>query len=191
MTAFDIRNNQYLFRNSKYCMVSDEIPLDVISAALSAARTHQVTTILKPSVLKELPEEFFDKIDILIPNQKEAAILCPDQDSFKDQAEYFFHKGIPVVIITLGHDGCYLRTKDCSRLFPALDRPAVDTTGGADAFISALVSYLYNGYPLEKAIQISNIAAGFCISRQGVSSALIDKNSLELFIAKTEPELLK
>ena len=33
-------------------------------------------------------------------------------------------------------------------------------------------------------------AAAFCVSRQGVESALIDKNSLELYIAKEQSDLL-
>ena len=73
---------------------------------------------------------------------------------------------------------------------PAVNLAVVDTTGGADAFISALASYLFDGYTLEKSIQIAMIAAAFCVSRQGVSSALIDKNSLEVYIAKTRPQLL-
>ena len=190
LTSADILSNQYLFRNSRYCMISDEIPLDVITTAFHIAKTNHMTTILKPSVQDKLPEEFFHMIDIFVPNQKEAAILCPEHISYEEQAEYFFQKGIPIVIITLGHNGCYLKTKDTAQLFPSTRWPAVDTTGGADAFISTLVSYLHDGYSLENAVQIANISAGFCVSRQGVTSALIDRNSLELYIAKTKPELL-
>lgn len=191
LTSDDIINQQYLFRNSCYCMISDEIPLDVILTAFRIAKSNHITTILKPSVICELPEELYSMIDIFVPNYKEAAVLCPQYKTYEEQAEYFFRNGIPIVIITLGHKGCFLRTKNITKLFPASDIHAVDTTGGADAFISALVAYLHDGCSLEKAIQIANISAGFCISRQGVSSALIDKNSLELYIAKTNPELLK
>lgn len=191
LTSEDIINQQYLFRNSRYCMISDEIPLDVIMTAFRTAKANHLTTILKPSVICELPEELFSMIDILVPNRKETDVLCPQYTTYEEQAEYFFNKGIPVVIITLGHKGCFLRTENIAKLFPASDTRAVDTTGGADAFISTLVAYLHDGFPLEKAIQIANISAGFCISRQGVSSALIDRNSLELYIAKTDSDLLK
>ena len=65
---------------------------------------------------------------------------------------FFFSLGCPVVIITLGHRGSYLRTKDMACAFPAAAFPSVDSTGGADAFIAALASYLTEGCPLEKAI---------------------------------------
>ena len=66
----------------------------------------------------------------------------------------------------------------------------VDTTGGAAAFISALVSYLSEGYSLDHAIRIANYAAGFCISHPGVVTALADKLTLETYVNKLEPELL-
>ena len=75
-------------------------------------------------------------------------------------------------------------------LFPAADFPSIDSTGGADAFIAALASYLTEGYPLIKAIKIASYAAGFCISRTGVVPALVDRISLENHIRLVEPELL-
>jgi ribokinase len=67
----------------------------------------------------------------------------------------------------------------------------VDTTGAADAFIAALAAYLSSGYSMEASARIAAYAAGFCVSRQGVIPALIDRNSLETYINRIEPELLK
>lgn len=186
----DIENSRHLFRNACFCLISSEIPLQTVIAAARIAKDNNVTTIFKPTVLEKMPEELYKTIDILIPNRKEASVLCPEYASVEQQADYFFSRGIPTVIITLGHEGCYLKTEDTTQYFSASHWSAVDTTGGADAFISALASYLYEGYSLEKAIQIAMIAAGFCVSRQGVSSALIDHNSLEIYITKNKPYLL-
>ena len=108
----------------------------------------------------------------------------------KEQAEALLECGIETVIITLGERGCYVRTKDWEESFPAAVFTPVDNTGASDAFISALASYLMYGYPLKKAVHIATYAAGFCISREGVVPALIDKSSLESYINQTEPELL-
>ena len=78
-----------------------------------------------------------------------------------------------------------------SKYYDAAEFIPIDTTGGSDAFISTLVSYLQYGYSLNKAIQIANYAAGFCISRQGVITALADKASLESYISKVNNDLLK
>ena len=95
-----------------------------------------------------------------------------------------------MIIITLGHQGSYVKTADFSGYFPAADFPSIDSTGGADAFIAAFASYLTEGYPLLNAVKIATHAAGFCISRTGVVPALVDRTSLENHIKMTEPTLL-
>lgn len=191
LTPEDIKHRQYLFNNAGYCLISTEIPIETVIQAARTAKSYNVKTILKPSALGSLPEELLENIDIFIPNKKEAAVFCPQSDSVEDQADFFLHKGLRTVIVTLGCDGCYLRTKDTARYFPAADVTVADTTGGADAFIAALASYLADGYSMEKAIRIAMYAAGFCVSRPGVVPALIDKNTLETHIAKKESALLK
>lgn len=44
---------------------------------------------------------------------------------------------------------------------------------------------------MEAAAKIATYAAGFCVSRQGVIPALIDRISLETYINRVEPDLLK
>lgn len=187
----DVLNRQHLFHNAGYCLLSAELTLPVISEAAKIGKQYGAKNILKPAALKTLPEELIRNIDILVPNRKEASTLCPQCQTIEEQAEYFFHKGIETVIITLGHEGCYLKTAETTKYFPAAKFTSIDTTGGADAFISALAAYLIDGCPLEKAIEIATYAAGFCVSRQGVVPALVDRNTLETHISQREPELLK
>ena len=186
-----IKSQQFLFEKAGYCLISTEIPLSVAACAARTARQYNVKTIVKPATVKALPDELYANTDILVPNRREAAVLCPGCETPETQAEELLRRGAGTVIITLGSQGCYLRTPTQSRYFPAADTVPVDTTGGADAFISALASFLIEGYDLERAIRIATCAAGFCVARQGVVAALIDRNTLESYIRKTEPELLE
>lgn len=190
LSAERIRKRQYLFKNAGFCLLATEIPVETVIEAARTAKEYGVKNILKPAAVKTIPEELLGLTDIFIPNRKEAAALCPDLCSVEEQAEYFLGKGIEVVIITLGEEGCYLKTADMERYFPAADFMSIDATGGADAFISAFASYLSEGYSLERAIRVAMYAAGFCVSRQGVVPALVDRNTLETHISKMEPELL-
>lgn len=190
LTPEDIEHRQYLFHNAGYCLISTEIPIMTAVCAARTAKTYGVRTIVKPAALSTLPAELLQNTDILVPNRKEASVFCPKYSSVEEQAEFFLAQGPEIVIITLGHNGCYLRTADTARYFEAADVVAIDTTGGADAFIAALASYLSEGYPLEKAIRIATYAAGFCVSRQGTVSALTDRNTLETHITKKESSLL-
>ena len=191
LSPADIQKRQHLFENAGFCLLSTEIPIQTVLEAAKTARKYGAKNIVKPAALKSIPEQLLQNTDIFIPNRKEAAALCPKYNTVEEQAEYFYQKGIKTVIITLGHEGCYLKTEDNAKYFPAADFISIDTTGGADAFISALASFLIEGYSLEKSIRIATYAAGFCVSRQGVVPALVDHNTLETHIKKLEPELLK
>lgn len=90
----------------------------------------------------------------------------------------------------MGKQGCYAKTREWSEYFPAVSFPSVDNTGASDAFISAFASYLIRGYDMKKSIRIATYAAAFCVSREGVVPALIDKNSLESYIRQHEFDLL-
>ena len=138
-----------------------------------------------------LPEELAKVTDILAPNRKEALVLCGEDKTVEEQADFLAGKGIPIVIITLGHRGCYVKSPEVTGYFPAAPGVvAVDTTGGADAFLAALTFYLSEGCSLKTAVPIASYAAGFCVSRQGTAGALVDRNTLEACIAKEKPELL-
>lgn len=191
LSGKDIEKKEYLFKNVGYTLLSAELTLSTIIEAAKISKKNGAKNILKPATLKEIPKELFKYIDIFIPNRKEACALCPNLSSPEEQADFFLKQGIEVVIITLGHKGCYLKTKNTAKYFAAADFTPIDTTGGADAFISALASYLTVGYSLEKSIQIATYAAGFCISQQGVVPALVTKGTLEAHINRLDGELLK
>jgi len=187
----DIEGQQHMFSKAGFCLLSTETAIDTIIAAARLAVRNNVKTIIKPAALHSLPDQLLEYADIFIPNESEARILCGSETmSVEDQARYFREKGASTVIITLGERGCYYLNNQTSGLCPASNSLTIDTTGGADAFISALASYLLDGFSLEQAIRIATYAAGFCISRVGVSTALIDKLTLENYVRCIEPELL-
>ncbi|MEG1991812.1 MAG: PfkB family carbohydrate kinase [Acetivibrio sp.] len=189
-TPMDIRDKQFLFENTGYCLVQTEIPLDTVYEALLIAHEYKAKTILKPSTCGMLPEHILKEIDILVPNYSELTILCPEETQLELQAASLIAKGVNTVIVTLGNQGCYCKTSGWEEYFKASQFPSVDNTGASDAFISALASYLLYGYSLRQSIQIATYAAGFSITREGVVPALIDKSSLEAYIQQMDPNLI-
>lgn len=186
----DLLQKEYLFENTAYCLVSTEIPMPAAETACRLMRKYGGQTILKPSSCNYLSPELLRAIDILVLNAKELSEVCPGEDSVEEKAMLFYQQGVGVVIVTLGADGCYVRSADLAERFPAKSFPSIDSTGAGDAFISALASYLLYGYDLKKAVAIASYAAGFCVSREGVVPSLVDKNTLEAYIYQQEPELL-
>ena len=71
-----------------------EVPLDAVVAAAELGRRHGVTVILDPAPAQPLPETLYATVDILTPNESEAAALV----------------GFPWMIPTRSHG----RAKRCS-----------------------------------------------------------------------------
>ena len=187
----DIYSYPKLFENAGYCLLQTEVPEETILAAAKQAHKYGVKNILKPAAINKISPSLIKLIDIFVPNRKEAEILCPDIPDIKQKALHFIDLGAKTVIITLGRSGCYIQSPSFSGYIPAANFIPVDTTGAADAFIATLAVYLSSGYTIENAARIATYAAGFCISRQGVIPALVDRNSLETYIKSIEPDLLR
>ncbi|MEY8353114.1 PfkB family carbohydrate kinase [Lachnospiraceae bacterium 54-53] len=182
LSSQDILLFEKLFENTGYCLLQTEVPEASIKTAARLAKKYGAKNILKPAAMKSISPDLMGLTDIFVPNRKEAELLCPEIPEVEMKAKEFLRRGAKNVIITLGHSGCYMDTADYRGYLPTAPFPSVDTTGAADAFISALAVHLLDGCSMEASAKIASYAAGFCVSRQGVIPALIDKNSLQAYI---------
>lgn len=190
LTAADVRAQERLFTSGDFCLINTEIPLEAVREALVLARNNHVSTVLKPSAAKLIPPSMLALVDYLIPNQEELETLCPEQSDEASRARFLLSAGVGCVVVTLGSRGCLVCTSESAVEIPAMDVVAVDTTGAGDAFIAAFATYRAEGFSIEASARIANCAAGFSTTRQGASSALIDRTSLEAHLRNTAPELL-
>lgn len=177
--ASDIASRGSLFEGAEYCLVPSEVPMDAVIAACRQARRHGARTVVKPSACDHLPDELPALVDILVPNEKELAAICPEERDVVGRAERLRELGTGTVIVTLGERGCYLCAEGVSRHLPAVRATPVDTTGAGDAFISALTSCLIDGDDIETAAERANYAAAYSITHFGVANALIDRFALD------------
>lgn len=191
LTPSDLLQQERSFRHAGYCLLQTEVPIETILLASQLAHKYGAKTILKPAGLSEIPTDLLKNIDIFIPNGKEATLLCKDKDTLEEKADYFLSLGAKAVIITLGKEGCYLKTPFLSKKYAPPTFSPIDCTGASDAFIATLAVYLQKGKSLDIAIQIASVSAGFCIARQGVIPALPDQNTLESHLKNFYPELLQ
>lgn len=137
--------------------------------------------ILKPSPADDIKEEYLSDIAYFVPNEKELRTLVPEEETLEEKAEILRKKGIQNVIVTLGGKGCYLRNKDVSIYFEGSGFEPVDTTGGADSFISAMAVYLSEGKDLIHAIEFAVYASGISVTRHGVQPALPERQTVAVY----------
>ncbi len=80
--------------------------------------------------------------------------------------------GAEIVVVTLGGDGCYIRTSDAEVSIPGLAARVVDTTGAGDAFCAGFLYGLLNDEPLGMCGRLGNFVAAKCIEAVGAREGL-------------------
>ncbi|MFD7513138.1 ribokinase, partial [Streptomyces sp. NPDC059853] len=80
-----------------------ELPAAGVLAGARAAREHGVHTVLTPAPVTPLPDALLDCVDLLVPNEHEAAALTGHRDPHR--AGPALLERVPEVVITLGASG--------------------------------------------------------------------------------------
>lgn len=181
-----VKQFEQLLEDARYCLLTLEIAEETVEYTIQKCKKKNVEVILKPSAVEKMKESLFQQIDYFIPNEKEVKQMITGDTSIEEKAQILLDKGVKNVIITLGHKGCYLKNQEYEGYFPAADFYPVDTTGAADAFISALAVALSEGRQILQAISFATYAAGVSITRQGVQPAMVDRQGLSLYQEEIE-----
>jgi len=122
-----------LLANAKVVLVQLEVRLAVVQRAVELAGRDTIV-VLNPAPASELPDDVLRHVDVITPNEHEAALL--------GGAAALVARGVPNVVVTQGARGALLVTRDGeTRIEPFLVTP-VDTTGAGDAFCGVLSARL-------------------------------------------------
>ncbi|WP_155055253.1 ribokinase [Streptomyces blattellae] len=155
-----------------------EIPLAAVLAGARTAQAHGVRTILTPAPARPLPPELLAAIDLLVPNEHEAATLTgvPDPRA----AAYVLLDQVPEVVITLGPAGCLYAARGQEPVtVPAPKVTAVDSTGAGDTFVGALAVALTETRPMREALAWAAAAAALSVQRAGASASMPTRQEIE------------
>ena len=157
-------------------IVQLEVPLPVVQRAMEIAHAAGVPVLLNPGPAVPLPDSWWSKIDILVPNETEASLLSGiavnDVDSAFSAARVLRQRGVASVLITLGANGVISVNKDGEHHHPAHVVKAVDTTAAGDTFIGGLAAGLAEGLCLDEAIALGQRASALCVSRHGAQPSI-------------------
>jgi ribokinase len=167
-------------------VVSMEIPLDTAMEALAIGHEVGTRTLLNPAPAQLLPETAWPLIDVVTPNQTEAAILMGlDVAARHDKAALateLARLSGGAAILTLGGQGALLATDgELAPILPVTVRQVVDTTGAGDAFTGALAVALAEGQGLAEAAAFAARAGAFAVTQAEVIPGLGTREQLEVF----------
>jgi len=179
-----------LIKNASLLLLQLEIAPEVVYAAVDIAHEAGVIVLLNAAPAIPLPETLYPKIDYLIVNEIEAALLAgvqvTDHASAERAAKILLQFGAKNVMITLGASGALLTTPGKVIHISALKIKAVDTTGAGDAFIGGFASSLVTGEKIEQALEIASAAGALAAMKPGAQSSLPTQQELQDFLKKQD-----
>lgn len=171
----DLARLDHALADARFLLLQLEIPLAMVVAAAKLARGRGVTVILDPAPACPLPPELYPLIDILTPNEGEAAMLVNSTNSQIDPtqaATVLLARGVGSVIIKMADRGVYWADGTTQQFLPAFAVQAVDTVAAGDAFNGALAAALWHNQPFAEAIRWGLAAGALAVTKPGAQPAL-------------------
>ena len=169
-----------------------EVPLDTVIRSAELARAHGVQVVLNPAPARPLPAELLSMVDVLVPNESEAAFLTGlptgTQSEAAEAVQTLLGSGVGTVILTLGERGALPARHGEMRVVPAFQVEPVDTTAAGDAFVAGLSVALAEGRELYEAVRWGNAAGGLAATKLGAQTSLPTRQALERLLSGSSPD---
>jgi len=157
-----------LFAGASLFVCQLESPLDVVRHAIGRARAAGVPVLLNPAPAQALPAALLADVDVLVPNETEAALLAGSDLDPTAAAARLRAMGPATVLLTLGADGLQIDAEGLVQRVPApATGPVVDTTGAGDTFIGAFAAARVEGASVAAAAAFAQKAAALSVTRPG------------------------
>lgn len=197
LTPADIEEAAAPIAEADVLLLQLETPIAASERAAAIAKTNRTTVLLNPAPAQPLPDSFLAHVDIIIPNQSEAALLTGMPVDSEEEAisaahclrSRMIHPETAVVVLTLGAQGALLLTAEMSEALPALPVEVIDTTGAGDAFCGALATQLAQGETLPEAVRFANAAGAAAVTILGATPAMPTREKIGAVIARTGSSL--
>ena len=176
----DVERARPAFEEASAVLLQLEVRLEALQRAVELGKAGGALVLLNPAPAQRLDAEFLAGIDIIVPNETEAAQLVGlEVQDVEGAAGALLDMGPRVVIITLWERGAFLATRERSEHIPAYLVEAVDTTAAGDAFCGGLAWALVEGYSLPRAVRFACAAGAVACTRLGAQPSLPAREEIE------------
>lgn len=162
-------------------LLQHEISEEANAHAIRTARAAGWFIVLNPAPARPLMPALLPLIDIIVPNETEAAVITGCSD-VHDAARRLVGQGVSATLITLGSEGALYCDASGVLHCPAVAVQAVDTTAAGDAYIGALAAALAEDRSVADSLGFAAAAAGFAVTRLGAQPSLGSREEVAAFI---------
>jgi len=183
----DVEDAEETIGSSNSIVFQLEIPLPTVMRAVDLAARRGVRVILNAAPARPIPPELLGKVDYLIVNELEAALLTGLAATQPEEAsKALLAGGCANVVVTLGEAGALLATPEGIEVVPPFRVSAIDTTAAGDAFVGAFAVALAEGKSPAEAVRWGNAAGALAATRLGAQPSLPTRAELGTFLEKRQ-----
>jgi ribokinase len=175
------------FEGASVVVLQLEIPLLAVTYAVDLAHRHGARVVLNPAPAQPLDAALLAGVDVLVPNQPEAARLT-QLNSPGEAARRLQALRVRCVVVTLGEEGVLIADDDGETQLAAHRVQVVDTTAAGDAFVGAFAVALAEGRSTREAAIWGNAAGALAVTRAGAQPSLPTRAELAMFLSQVTPQ---
>ncbi len=161
-----------MLSRAKILLLQLEIPLNVMLQATRLAQRQNVQVVLDPAPVIDLPEEIYPLIDIITPNEIEAAHLVGfpvnnPATAFR-AADDLLGLGARAAIVKLGAAGVVFASQDLETrgFIEPFAVSSIDSVAAGDAFNGGLAVSLSEGFNLPNAVRFGAAAGALATTKR-------------------------
>ena len=182
----DLERMHQVLGSSGVLLLQLETPMPGVIAAARLARQHGLVVVLDPAPAVPLPDELYQTIDWITPNESEAALLVgfpvSDESSARQAANVLHQRGVDNVVIKMGARGAFWSHPAGDQLLPPFRVQPVDTVAAGDAFNGALAAGLEAGLLPAEALRRACAVGAISTTRPGAQPSMPTLSELEDFL---------
>jgi ribokinase len=172
----DLERADKVMNGVKVIMLQLEIPMEISVAAAKKAKGKGVVVVFDPAPAAKLPEDAFQYMDVITPNEVETEALVgfypKTQADAARAAKVLREKGVGTAVIKMGALGVFFDGPNGSGFVPAFKVNAIDTVAAGDAFNAGLAVALAEGKPMPEAVRWGAAAGAIATTRKGALPAM-------------------
>lgn len=188
ITPEQIENAVRNFSTGGRLLLQNEI--NDISEIIGAAHARGMEIVFNPSPFgAEILSYPLENIDWFVVNETEAEELTGETEPEKILGVFSQKFPRASVLLTLGADGAFCRTKDGTFYCEIFSVPVVDTTAAGDTFLGFFFAMLER-FGAERALKIASAASAVAVSRPGASASIPTLDEVKKFLEERGESLL-
>jgi len=123
-------------------------------------------------------------LDYFLPSIEEARMIIGG-GAPQEIAEAFLARGVGVVALKMGEDGCYAASRTERVHMPAFAVEAIDATGAGDAFAAGFLAGVVKGWSLRETARFANAVGALCTLAIGTTAGIRSMEATLEFMAST------